>query len=145
MNTAQKVRVWLIVGFSAIMGICIAGAASSVTNPMYTDPSSGMGIYDVHAAETWIGWAVIMFVTNAVLAGFTIFRMYKPLPADHKPMASGQVTWKGTTYYSDGRREPSNPAGYQPAQDTDKIQFASPPEPRPAGDDWAEYHRDTGK
>jgi hypothetical protein len=112
LNTAQKVRIWLMVGFSAIMGVCICGAASSVTNPLYTDPSSGLGVYDVHAGELWIGWAVIMFVTNAVLAGFTIYRMYKPLPPGHQSRSvtinKDGVSWGGTMTSA-----PSNPAGEQ--------------------------------
>jgi hypothetical protein len=77
MNTAQLVRIWCAVGVSVLLGIAVLVVNYFVRTPTFTD--SGVNVYNIGAAQAWTGFALTCLVADGVLAGFTIYRMFRPI------------------------------------------------------------------
>ena len=82
MNTAQQVRVWVGVGVGVLLALSCIGMAASLTSVSNFNGSGNTALFTTNdgAFAAWFVLAIICLVAEAILAGFTIYRMYKPLP-----------------------------------------------------------------
>jgi len=79
MNTAQKIRVWLGVGIGALLALSVWALNDVVAPDPYT---TNVVAGPENAFYGWFVLAMLCLAAEAVLAVFTIHRMYHPLPAE---------------------------------------------------------------
>ena len=94
MNTAQQVRVWVSVGVGVLLAICCIGMAASLTAINNFNGTGNTALFTLNdsAFAAWFVLALICLVAEAILAGFTVYRMYRPL-AKPDP-AQAQAPWQ---------------------------------------------------
>lgn len=94
MNTAQQVRVWVGVGVGVLLALSCIGMAASLTSVSNFNGSGNTALFTTNdgAFAAWFVLAIICLVAEAILAGFTIYRMYKPLPRPGP--APAQMPWQ---------------------------------------------------
>lgn len=79
MSTAQKVRIWISVGLGALLFISSIETILSLNSG--TSASSGAMVYSATAGTwTWLIFSLVLLAAEGVLVGFTIYRMYRPVP-----------------------------------------------------------------
>jgi hypothetical protein len=76
-TTAQQARIWAGLGVGLLLFISVIGIPLSTDQGNYV--SDGSTFYALSGASYAFIWlAIVSVVAEAVLAGFTIFRMYHP-------------------------------------------------------------------
>lgn len=83
MNVAQKIRLWAlgVLGFlQFVMLLAIDSSAHNAAVPVggvagVANTGSVSSVYDE------IGFSIVVFIAAAIVAGFTLYRFLRPLPA----------------------------------------------------------------
>jgi hypothetical protein len=107
MNTAQQVRVWIGVGVGILLAISVIGLAASLTSVSNFSGTGNTALFTLNATgfEAWFALALVCLVTEGILAGFSIYRMYNPI----RKLPQQQTA----SMSAHGQPAPSGP--YQPA------------------------------
>jgi hypothetical protein len=95
MNTAQQVRIWVGVGVGVLLTISCFGMLGSLTSVTNFAGTGNTALFTTNAGGfyAWFILALICLAAEAVLAGFTIYRMYNPLHVADSPQP--QASWQG--------------------------------------------------
>lgn len=134
LSNAQQIRIWSGVGVGVLLLISIIGMPGSLAVVTNYDGNGGSAIVDTSPSGFygWLALALICLLAEAILAAFTIYRLYRPAAPQSAP--GGQASYNGG---QQSYAYPPQPTpGWEPGQPPQPAQSWGPGQPPQATPGW---------
>ena len=126
MNTAQQVRVWVGVSVGVLLALCCFGMVGSLTSVNDFNGTGNTALFTTNSSGFFASFALalVCLAAEGILAGFTIYRIYRPLQ-QRNPQA--QVPWQASPQVqAPWQASPQGQAPWQASPQAQAPRQASP-------------------